>query len=629
MKRILHFGALVAAAGLGYFAWTGSTLAQAPAQGKGKQQGKQGGSAGTESGFAVFQTRCMGCHGNPNVERAPSPEQIRQMSPERIYAALTTGPMKAQGDALTEDQRRMTAAFMAGRPLGSLNEGAAQNMPNRCASNPPMADPASGPAWNGWGVDLAHTRFQPARAAGLTAAQVPNLKLKWAFGVPTGLSSYNQPTIVSGRVFLGTDTGYVYSLDAKTGCVYWSYQTKAAVRGALSVGAVKGKGSTKYGVFFGDFRTYVYGLDAQTGQQLWMTKADDHFIARITAAPTFHEGKLYVPVSSSEEFQAANLDYPCCTSRGSVVAFDASNGERLWKTYVMDEPKPTRKNSKGVQQYAPAGGSVWNSPTIDTKLNAIYFGTGDAETEPAAKTSDSIMALDLKTGKELWHYQIEENDAFLGGCGGGQNKSDNCPSVLGPDLDIGNSPILKALPDGKRILITGAKDGRVFALDPDKKGALVWMTNAAPPPPPGTTGFFARLGGIVWGGAADDRNVYYGLSSGGMAALRLTNGEKVWYTTLSKEGTRGNNAAAVSAIPGVAFVAGGDGVLHALSTADGKIVWEYNTAREFDTVNKVPAHGGGINSIGPTIVNGMLFIGSGYAVSGSNFGNVLLAFSAE
>ena len=626
MKRTLHVAALLTAAGAAYFAWTGPTFAQAP-QAKGKQ-GKQGGSAGTESGWAAFQTRCMGCHGNAAVPAAQSPEQIRQMSPERIYASLTTGSMKTQGDALSEDQRRMLATFMSARPLGSLNEGAAASMPNHCAANPPMSDPAAGPAWNGWGVDMGNDRFQTAKAAGLTAAQVPNLKLKWAFGVPTGLSQYNQPTVVSGRVFLGTDTGYVYSLDAKTGCLYWSFQTKGAVRGALSVGPVKGKGSTKYGVFFGDFRTYVYGLDAQTGKELWTTRADDHFIARVTAAPIFHDGKVYVPVSSSEEFQAGNLDYPCCTSRGSVVAFDASNGERLWKTYVMDEPKPVRKNSKGVQLYAPAGSSVWNSPTIDTKLNAIYFGTGDAETEPAAKTSDAVMALDLKTGKELWHYQIQENDAFMGGCGGGANKSDNCPVNPGPDLDIGNSPILKTLPDGKRILLTAAKDGRVFALDPDKKGALLWMTNAAPPPPPGATGF-ARLGGIVWGGAADNNNVYYGLSSGGMSALKLTTGEKIWYTPLAKPGTRVNNAAAVSAIPGVAFVAGSDGVLHALSTTDGKIIWEYNTARDFDTVNKVPAKGGAINSIGPTIVNGMLFIGSGYAVSGNNFGNVLLAFSLE
>jgi polyvinyl alcohol dehydrogenase (cytochrome) len=396
----------------------------------------------------------------------------------------------------------------------------------------------------------------------------------------------------------------------------------------MSVGAVKGRNSTKYGVFFGDFRANVYGLDAHDGRLLWTTKVDDHFVARITAAPTYYEGRLYVPVSSSEEFQAANLDYPCCTSRGSVVALDASTGEKIWKTYVMDEPKPTRKNSKGVQQYAPAGGSVWNSPTVDPRHNAIYFGTGDGETEPAPKTTDAIMALDMKTGKTLWVYQAEENDAFLGGCNGA-NKTDNCPSAPGPDLDFGNSPILRTLPGGKRVLLGATKDGRVIALDPDKNGVVLWKTNVAPPPASGANAFQARLGGIVWGGAADERNAYYGLTSGGMAAVQLTTGERLWYTPLAKPGTRVNNAAATTAIPGVALVGGSDGTLHALAVADGHILWEYDTAHEYETVNKIPAKGGGINSIGPTVAGGMLFVGSGYAVTGNNSGNVLLAFSAE
>jgi polyvinyl alcohol dehydrogenase (cytochrome) len=604
-----------------------ASLASAQGQTKGGNQG----SAGTESGFAVFQTRCMGCHGNPKVERAPTPETIRQMSPERIYEALTTGVMKSQGDSLTEDQRRMTATFMGGRPLGSATQGGAESMPNLCASNPPMADPASGPAWNGWGVDATNGRFQTAKGAGLAPDQVSKLKLKWAFAFPTGLSAYGQPSVVSGRVFVGTDTGYIYSLDAKTGCVYWSYQTKAAVRNAMSIGAVKGRGATKYGVFFGDFRANIYGLDAQTGQQLWVNKVDDHFVARITAAPTYYDGRLYVPVSSSEEFQAANLDYPCCTSRGSVVALDASTGNKIWKTYVTDEPKPTRLNSKGVQQYAPAGGSVWNSPTVDPVRNAVYFGTGDAETEPAAKTTDAIMAVDMKTGKMLWVYQAQANDAFLGGCFGAA-RTDNCPKDNGPDLDIGNSPILRTLSNGKRILVAATKDGNVIALDPDKNGAVEWKTSVTPPPDDaakGSNAFLARLGGIVWGGASDGQNLYYGLSRGGMVALQLATGERLWFTPLAKEGTRVNNAAATSAIPGVAFVGGSDGVVHALSTADGKIVWEYATAHEYETVNKIPGKGGAISSAGPTIAGGMLFVGSGYAVSGSNSGNVLLAFSAE
>ncbi len=572
----------------------------------------------------------MGCHGNANVERAPSPAAIREMSPEKIYEALTTGAMKGQGASLTEDQRRMVATFMSGRPLGSLQQGDAKNMPNQCASNPPLSDPASSPAWNGWGVDTSNSRFQSAKAAGLTADQVPRLKLKWAFGYPTGLSAFGQPSVVSGRVFVGTDIGYIYSLDAKTGCVYWSYQTKGSVRNAISVGAVKGRGATKYGVFFGDAHANVYGLDAQDGHPLWTSKVDDHFVARITAAPTFYNGQLFVPVSSSEEFTAATLDYPCCTSRGSVVALDASTGQRIWKTYVVDEPKPTRKNSKGVQNYAPAGGSVWNSPTVDPQRNAIYFGTGDAETEPAPKTTDAIMAVDIKTGKVLWVYQAQADDAFLGGCNG-PGKTDNCPSENGPDLDIGNSPILRTLSNGKRVLVAATKDGNVIALDPDRNGAVVWHTNVAPSDPnaTGTNAFLARLGGIVWGGASDGRNLYYGLSRGGMVAVQLTTGEKLWYTPFAKPGTRVNNSAATTAIAGVAFVGGSDGKLHALSTGDGHILWEYDTAHEYTTVNNVPAKGGAIGSPGPAIAGGMLFIGSGYGITGSNFGNVLLAFAAE
>ena len=589
----------------------------------------------------------MGCHGNPNVERAPSPAAIREMSPERIYDALTTGVMKAQGDTLTEDQRRMTAAFLSGRPLGSMKAGDAKDMPNHCASNPPMSDPSAGPEWNGWGVDVANTRFQSAKGAGITADQVPRLKLKWAFGYPDGLSAYGQPTVVSGRVFVGTDIGYVYSLDAQTGCVYWSYQTKGAVRSAVTVAPVKGRGATKYAIYFGDFHSNAYAVDAQTGKELWVTKVDDNFISRITAALNVYQGRVFVPVSSSEEFQGSQLDYPCCTSRGSVSALDASTGVKIWKAYVTDTPVPTRKNSRGVQQYAPAGGSVWNSPTVDAKLGAIYFGTGDGETEPAPKTTDAIMAVDIKTEKTLWVYQFQPDDAFLGGCNGA-TRTDNCPSVNGPDQDIGNSPILRTLSDGKRVVVFGTKDGNVIALDPDNHGAQLWRVKAAPAPaapPPVQDGFRARSGGIVWGGAADQQNVYYGLSTGGMAALDLATGDRLWFTTfvtgtpLNSDGSiprvmtfsRGgsSNASATSAIPGIAFVAGSDGRLHAVSTADGKVLWEYSTAQKYDTVNSVPGKGGAISSIGPTIAGGMLFVGSGYAVTGNNYGNVLLAFAPQ
>jgi polyvinyl alcohol dehydrogenase (cytochrome) len=581
---------------------------------------------GTESGFGVFQTRCMSCHGNPAAaDRAPDPSTIRKMPPERIYEALATGVMKVHAQSLTDEEKRRVAEFMSGRPLGSAAAGDAKSMANHCPGNPPLAHPAAGPGWNGWGSDVTNTRFQPAKAAGLTADQVPHLKLKWAFGYPSGISASGQPAIVSGRVFVGTDIGYVYSLDASTGCVYWGFKAQGLVRNAITIGAVKGHGSARYAAYFGDAHSNVYAVDAQNGELLWITHADDHFTARITAAPALFEDRLYVPVSSSEEWSGSTLDYPCCTFRGSVLALDANTGRQLWKTYTIPEaPKPTKKNSKGVQLWAPAGASVWNSPTVDAKLHAVYFGTGDSETEPAATTSDAIMALDMNTGKVLWVFQAQENDAFMGGCSG-PNKTENCPSVQGPDLDIGNSPILRSLPGGRRILVAATKDGNIFGLDPDRKGAVVWKTNIAD----NSKG----LNGVMWGGAADEQNVYYGLSRGGVAAVRLTTGERVWFNPLPKapgSTTRAGQLAAVSVIPGVVFTGGFDGRLDALSTTDGHVLWEFDTAREFDTVNKVKARGGTMAAPGPTIAAGMLLVGSGYGVFGSDQpGNVLLAFSVE
>ena len=114
-----------------------------------------------------------------------------------------------------------------------------------------------------------------------------------------------------------------------------------------------------------------------------------------------------------------------------------------------------------------------------------------------------------------------------------------------------------------------------------------------------------------------------------ITAVRLANGERRWFTPLAPEGVRVSNAAAASAIPGVAFVGGTDGRLHALATEDGHGLWQFDTAREFTTVNQVPAKGGSMGSAGPAVAGGMLFVGSGYGVITGTPGNVLLAFSVE
>ena len=604
---------------------------------------------GTESGLVTFQTRCALCHANSvserkgvrGAERAPTADVIRQMSPERIYQSLTTGSMQEQARELSEIAKIRVAEFMSSRPMGSARAGDASAMPNRCRTNPPLVDPAKSASWNGWGNDPANTRFQPAAAARLSATQVPQLKLKWAFGYPAGLSSNSQPTIAAGRLFVGSDNGYLYSLDAKTGCAYWSFETGSIIRNAPVVAPVAPPGPpapagspaapARHAVFFGDGRANVYALDAQTGKQIWKTRVDSHVMARVTGGLKFHNGKLLVPVSSSEEVSGGSPNYSCCTSRGSVVALDASTGKQIWKAWTIgSEPGPYKTMANGVVLYRPAGGAVWNSPTVDPVRNAVYFGTGNAMTAPAPPTTDGIMAVDVDTGKPLWSFQSTQNDVFIGGCSGAE-RSEACPTPLGPHMDVGNSPLLTTLADGKRLLLAGTKSADVIALDPDNKGSVVYRVNAAGGPI-NVTGRAAR-GSIVWGGAADGQQVYYGAGTAGLVALKPASGEVAWTFRGPSQSESGRSAvlgAAPTAIPGVLFQGAVDGRVFAVSSTSGALLWQFNTAQDFKTLNNVMARGGAIASSGAVVVDGMVYVGSGYAVtSGATAGNVLLAFGID
>jgi polyvinyl alcohol dehydrogenase (cytochrome) len=524
-------------------------------------------------------------------------------------------------------------------------------MKNQCSSDaPPLGNPVTGPRWNGWSPDpTSNALFQTAAAAGLTAAQVPKLKLKWAFGFPGGAIAWGQPVIAGGWMFVGSDNGHVYALDARTGCVHWSFAALSGVRTSISVGPSKGIPGVRYLAFFGDVRTNVYAVNAETGKQVWTVRIEDKgdpIGLRLLAAPNFDpvSGRLFVPVTSWEEVTSHNIEYECCKTRGAVVALDSNTGKQIWKTYTMEEARPLRKNASGTQLYGPAGAAVWSPPTRDPKRNALYFGTGNAFIPPDTGTSDSIFAVDLDTGARLWVHQLLANDISGGGCGNtAEEHKLNCPDPPRPaggrrgNDDVAASPILKTLPNGRRVLITLMQMGTVTALDPDNNGQVLWEREAGN----GTTEDWGGLGA-----AADDENVYVPVSShpgdrtGGMVALRLVSGERIWYTQLPEpmgcvgEGKpptwcKAGLYAAASAIPGAVFAGSRDGILRAFSTADGRIIWEYDTKREFQTINGVPANGGSIGGPPPTIVGGMVYSGSGYWIGGGAAGNVMLAFAVE
>ena len=563
------------------------------------------------------------------------------MSTAAILRALESGAMRAQAQGLSSPQRIAVASYLSGGLKGE-NIALPQSAYCGAAATPSIGD-VRGPGWNGFGAGLTNARFQSSDAAGLTVSDVPKLRLKWAFRLGDVTFARGQPVVAGGRLFAGTQANQLYSLDAQSGCVHWVFDTAAPIRG----GVIAGLSGHSSAVFFGDGAANAYAVDFAGGKLLWKTHIEDHYAAMLTGAPNLDRGVLYFGVSSAEEGTAAMPTAECCTFRGSVVALDAATGQRIWKTYtIAGIPKPTTKTKSGVQRWGPSGAAVWSTPTIDEKRDVIYVATGDNYSDPPTRTSDAVLALHRATGKILWSRQMTAGDAYTVDCD--QPVKTNCPDSDGPDADFGQPPILVSLPNGKRALVIGQKSGVAYAIDPDQQGELLWQRRLGKGGP---------LGGIQWGSAADSDNMYVALSDivfhvvsdpnapdgsrmeldpskgGGLFALRLETGEPVWSAPPPGCGTRTNcspaQSGAVSAIPGVVFSGSEDGHLRAYRSDTGQIIWDFDTAREYDAVNGGQAHGGSLDGGGPAVAGGMVYVNSGYGNYGGVPGNALLAFSVD
>ena len=576
--------------------------------------------AAAPDGEALYKARCAGCHDGKPQPRMPERAELTAKTPEFVLSVMAQGAMAMQAAGLSEDEERAIAHYITGKEFSTV--AAAAPMAGQCTTGAPPLKMVAGD-WSGWGGDASNTHFQTK--PGLSAADVPKLKLKWAFGFPKEPMASSQPAVVGGRLFIGSQAGNIYSLDASTGCIYWTYKAGAGVRTAMSVGKLP---NGKWAVYFGDVKATAHAVDAETGALLWKIKLDEHPAARITGAPILSNGRLYVPMSSVEEAFAQQPKYSCCTFRGSVSALDAVTGKKIWQSYSVPDPaRPTGKTSKnGTELRGPAGASIWSSPTVDLKRKLVYASTGNSYTGVEINTSDSILAFDLDTGRLMWSSQVQPKDNFVIGCPRGPQCD---PDDDGPDFDFGTSPVLAKLPNGKDILIAGQKAGVAWGLDPDHRGKVLWQTRL---------GKGSALGGIEWGHAADNKLAYVAISdrivrdgTPGLYALDLATGQQKWGTPAPK-GIPGNPAqsAAIAVIPGVVFSGALNGHFRAYSTANGEIIWDFDTNRPFDTVNQVDkAKGGSIDAPGPVIAHGMVYTNSGYGMFGGVAGNVLLAFSVD
>jgi polyvinyl alcohol dehydrogenase (cytochrome) len=482
---------------------------------------------------------------------------------------------------------------------------------------------------------LGNTRKIPRDVSGLDSGNVSQLRLKWAFGFPDAMRARSAPAIAGGALYVGSQPGTVYALDLKSGCVRWQFEAGTEVRTGIVVSPWRaGDVSAVPLVYFGDLIGNIFALDARTGHLVWRDHADEHPSTTITAAPTLYKGRLYVSVSSLEE---AIIDptYECCVFRGSVIAYDAVTGSRIWQTYLVPKPEFIGLNAAGAKRFGPAGAAVWNTPAIDVKRNQLTVGTSNDYSTPSAG-SDSIVAMDLATGKVKWRYQALAHDSWNTSCQVAPHTL--CPEEEGPDYDFGAATILATASNGQDFVLGGAKSGDVFAIDPDT-GRLIWKTKV---------GRGGILAGVYFGMATSGDRVFVPISDladgrkykepakPGLYALDLKTGKFLWKAPMSAKSCEGRPncspgiTAAITATSDLVMTGAVDGWLRFYDAATGKILWTFDTAQTFKTVGGEKATGGSIGGgASPIAYHGMVIVPSGYGFATQRPGNVLLMFDTN
>jgi polyvinyl alcohol dehydrogenase (cytochrome) len=582
------------------------------------------------AGQGIYESHCAACHDHPGG-RTPARVLIGANTPFYIFDALNNGVMRPQAAGLSASERLAVAEYVSQNRSDAEDSINAGEETPLCAEAPQPLN-LDGPAWNGWGRTVENTRYQPK--PGLVAADLPRLKLKWAMAVAG--SRNGQPVVADGRLFTNDTAGSVYSLNAKTGCAYWHFTADGPTRNTISLAPLTTPGAPpRIAAFFADAVGYLYAIDAQRGTLVWKTKIDAQLGHQFTGSVTVHDGVVYAPVASGLEAFAMNDAVECCKFRGALVAVAARSGKILWTSYTTRQvPKPFKKNRTGVQMYGPSGGAIWSAPTIDAGRGLIYAATGDSYTDLPYDGADAVMAFALKTGRIVWTRQLTEHDSYIIGCEGPiEQRHANCPAHVGGDFDLGASPTL-VMAGGKQVIVASQKSGQVYALDPNAKGRVIWERRLSVGGP---------VGGSEFGHAVDAQNVYVGISDvfvgadarPQLTALRLTDGAPVWSQALAKRTCRWNNvfcspgiSMAVTAMPGAVFAGRMDGWLSAYSASDGQPFWSFDTGQSFTTTSGKSAAGGVLDGAGPVVVDGMVYVHSGYW-GRSGLGSVLLAFSVD
>ena len=612
-------------------------------------------SAEFSKGAAVFAENCAVCHSLPILDSLL--EQNRGRAPGFVYDALSEGNMRRMGAGLDDASRRAVAEFFTGVSFSSP-EGQRD-----FSVSPPCGPDRNHFDWHdqgypSWGGNRRNLRSIPDDQ-GLAREEVSSLEVAWVVAFPESSQLRSQATAAGGALFVGSHNGSVYALDQETGCTRWQFKAATEVRSAVTIDRTEewttprrtepdsreavGDGNPVVRAVFADRAANVYALNAETGELLWKQSVDPHPNAAVTGSVSAFDGLLYVPMSSNDDINSLDPDFPCCTHSGAVVALDSATGEILWRTGTVDEaPRITGKTDLGTDVWGPSGASVWNTPTIAPDLGLLFVGSGNNHSRPATGKSDSVLAMDLRTGRIAWTYQSQAGDAWNAACLFGNRSS--CPDPEGPDTDFGATTLLLEL-DGRDVLIAGQKSGLLHALNP-ATGSLQWKVRLAPGGAEGGIRYgMATQDGVIYvpsadagahmlGGVSTARETQPGRFSyePGVFAVSAIDGSLIWSTTgpdlcTGQEACSGAVASPPLSTRDVVFASGLDGVLYALDRKSGELFWSFDTDRSFSTLLGRTTHGGGMaGTAGPILAGGRLFVSSGYGQA-QRPGNALIAFA--
>jgi polyvinyl alcohol dehydrogenase (cytochrome) len=481
--------------------------------------------------------------------------------------------------------------------------------------------------WRIAGQNLNNTWNQPAEHS-ISPANVKDLSPKWVF--TTGGDVSATPTVAGDAVYFPDWGGNLFAVKKNSGRLIWSHKISEydGVDGAISrVSPAVDDDQLIIGDILSSKQTHdganVIAVDRQTGTRRWITQVDSHPAAIITGSPVVFDGVVYIGVSSNEETLALDPAYPCCSFRGSIVALDSKTGAMLWKTFAVPD------NGGRTDQYS--GGAVWQPPAIDPKRGVLFIATGNNYTAPADVEAcqnatptadcaaaddffDTALALDLKTGGIKWSKRLQGFDTWTVACHLPTGTNPNCPVPSSPDFDLGGSgPNLVG-----NIVGFGQKSGIYWALNPDN-GNIVWSTPVGPG---------ASLGGIEWGTATDGKRIYVAIANsdllpytlvpsgqqinwGSWSALDVATGKILWQTADPTPGAIDRGS--VSVANGVVYAGSNSGQMYALNATTGNILWNFES--------------GGSVIDAPSIVDGVLFWGSGYREIRGTGNNRVYAFA--